>query len=495
MHRLLTILTVMALLCPNVLFADEIKPGEIAGTVVDEEGKGVEGALVDVWTWYTGNETKTDKDGKFLLKKSDERSPVELRISKEGFSPYYNENENTGVGDFNCVLSKKTFFEGTVTGPDGKPAANAVIRAKAPEKLNKNVHIRSVGLETKADKAGHYKLFCWPDTYEFRVRVAKVGVLRVGGMTVAEREGKAQDLKLEPPISLKVEAHDSASGAPVEGIRISGGENGGSALTGKDGASEIADLLPGKINLSVRGKGHARWWIKDQRKEDLGFDTKFVRNLDSIEVEVAREMPAVVLEVEKGVSVTGVVQDPDGNLVAGAVVAPVTCGSHDTITGDQRYNVTTKKDGRFATTLPASLELEYVLVAHDGVAGQAGKKWANGASESMRTEPGQEVKDVVIKLQRGGIVKGKVTRKSGEPAANEDVRAQPADGNDTRYLTPRTKTDQEGNFTLKLVPPGDQLIQVQPFYMQVSEFKPEQSVPVTVTSDQTMEAVELQARE
>jgi hypothetical protein len=88
-----------------------------------------------------------------------------------------------------------------------------------------------------------------------------------------------------------------------------------------------------------------------------------------------------------------------------------------------------------------------------------------------------------------------VRNAAGDPAANEDVRALPVDGNDTRYLAPKTKTDNEGNFTLRNVPPGDQYVQVPPYWMDVKQYKEPQSVQVTLEAGETKEGVELQTRE
>ena len=58
-----------------------------------------------------GNETKTDKDGHFHLKKLDRHSRIELRISKDGFDPWYNPQQETAVADLNVVLNNRTYFE------------------------------------------------------------------------------------------------------------------------------------------------------------------------------------------------------------------------------------------------------------------------------------------------------------------------------------------------------------------------------------------------
>ena len=471
-------------------------PDEVAGVVSDEAGKPIEGATVDAWSWYTGNETKTDKSGHFSLKKLRDNRAIELKISKTGYSPWYNVAQPIGVNDCNVTLNAKTYFDGRVLAPDGKPVPNALIRANCGPKKNPGVTITTVWLETRSDKEGHYRLYCWGDTYELQVRVPKTGVLRTMDNVVGDGESKALDIQLEPPITLKMLTTDVQTGQPVAGVQISGYRNtGGSGTSDAAGNVEVPDLLPGKLEINFKAKGYSRWWVHDQRKEEKIYYTNFLTNVGQIELDVSREMQPVQVDLEKGVTISGVVQDPEGNPVASACVAPVTTGSFDTITSDTHYNTVTKKDGTFATTLPASYDLHYVLVAHDAPNTKPARKWANGSSDELQTSPGQEIKDVVIKLTKGGVVKGKVTKKSGEPAANEQVRALPTSGNDTRYWCPQARTDKEGNFTLKNVPPGDQQIQVQPFWMEYKVFQPAQNVGVTVEAEGTTEGVELQTRE
>src|SRR5207253_1916438 len=147
----------------------------------------------------------------FRLKnvRNSSRGGIELKISKDGFSPWYNFDQPTGMDDLAVTLNSKTYFEGAVLAPDGKPVPNALIRANCGPKKNPNVTITTVWLETHSDKAGRYKLFVWPDSYELIVRVPKVGVLRNEGNAIAEGEAKAHDIQLEPPIALKVNCRDS----------------------------------------------------------------------------------------------------------------------------------------------------------------------------------------------------------------------------------------------------------------------------------------------
>ena len=56
---------------PQVQGPSDVRPDELAGVVVDPAGKPIEGVEVDAWTWYPGNETKTDARGFFRLGKLD----------------------------------------------------------------------------------------------------------------------------------------------------------------------------------------------------------------------------------------------------------------------------------------------------------------------------------------------------------------------------------------------------------------------------------------
>jgi protocatechuate 3,4-dioxygenase beta subunit len=496
MQRLLAILTAMILLCPRVLVADEMKPGEISGVVVDEDQKPVEGATVDVWSWYPGNETKTDKEGKFSLKKLDRDRPVELRISKKDYSPWYSFSQPTGVGDLNVTLTNKTFFEGVVKDAEGKAVANAVVRVNCGPKKNPGVTISEVWTETKSDKDGKYKLYVWPDVYEFRVSVAKVGVARVPNNQISDGESKTVDLTLEPGATFKALCVDAETGEPVPNVTLMVWKE--KTLTGKsnkDGKIEIANAMEGKFSFGVKAKGYTRWWSGEalqQHQRKLAPTGEFQRNFDDLEFAITKDGGEVKIELEKAVTITGVVQDPDGKPVAGATAAPAKTGSGNSLTGDTRFSVVTKKDGTFVMELPASNGTKYNLVAHDGKYGQW-RNWANGVVDSIETKPGEQIKDVVIKLTKGATVKGTVVDSGGSPVAGRQVRASAADRMENRYYDPETRTDKDGKFELKFIRSGDQLIQCAPFWLDATQ-APGGSVQMTLEEGEVKEGVDLTAQ-
>jgi len=110
----------------------DIQPEELAGIVKDENGKPLEGVLVDVWTWYKGDETVTDADGVFRFRPESDggRRRVEVRFSKPGYSPEYNFKQPVGVKDLVITLNNKTLLEGVLRAADGAPVAGVTVRGE-----------------------------------------------------------------------------------------------------------------------------------------------------------------------------------------------------------------------------------------------------------------------------------------------------------------------------------------------------------------------------
>jgi protocatechuate 3,4-dioxygenase beta subunit len=141
----------------------DIAPSEIAGVVVDTRGKPLADVLVDAWTWYPGDETRTNADGVFRLKPgSADMQYVEIRFTKPGYSPQYFPQQPRGVKNFAVTLDNKTLLEGTVRGIDGKPVAGAAIKGVQPP-FNADGYVYSdVETATTSDAQGHYRLIALP---------------------------------------------------------------------------------------------------------------------------------------------------------------------------------------------------------------------------------------------------------------------------------------------------------------------------------------------
>jgi beta-lactamase regulating signal transducer with metallopeptidase domain/protocatechuate 3,4-dioxygenase beta subunit len=452
----------------------DVAPDELAGVVVDTQGKPIGGAEVDAWTWYPGHEATTNARGLFRIRRLDKGRKVEVLVRKPGYTPQLFLMQPPGQPGWVIVLGNKTYFEGRVLAPGGKPVAGARIRANNGPKRADGVMISELWTEATTDQEGRYRMYAQADVYDIQVRVPGVGVARRPKTSLEADEAKQLDIDLTRAVIFRAEVVDSLTGDPVPGVRLWHWQHPGiEGRSQADGMVEIPDMMPGPFQFMVEAPGYARWWSEEassewsRRKID---ETRggWQRNFDHLDFALQPDMKPVTITVERGVTVTGRVLAPDGKPVAGATVAPALTGTGNSLTGDTRFSVETGQDGRFTATLPASGAHAYNLVAHDGKYDHW-RTWANGVRPPFRTKPGEEVRDVEIWLTRPATVRGRVTDASGQPVPDREVRTSAADRLENRYYDPTTATRADGTYELKFIRPGQQFIQVAPFWLDARE--------------------------
>jgi hypothetical protein len=319
-------------------------------------------------------------------------------------------------------------------------------------------------------------------------------------------------------VTFEATVRDSVSGDPVEGIVLRNRQHRDiEGTSDKDGRIVINGTMPGEFQFSVTAAGgdrkgavagnYARWWSPQakhsrereeregrlglppgideetaaQIRRDAGIDG-FQRNLDGLTFDLSGDKVEVEVFVEPAATITGRVVDPDGKPVAGATVAPARTGSGNSLTGDTRYSCPTDEEGRFTMVLPAGKRFEYNLIAHDGGYKQW-RSWANGASENLRTQPGERIDGLEIRLTRGGTVRGRVIDAAGKAKVDVEVRAAAVDRRDNRYYVPSTKTGQDGRFELRHVSPGEHHVQAAPFWLRADQAPKPSTAIVTVAAD------------
>jgi protocatechuate 3,4-dioxygenase beta subunit len=484
------------LLRAKVKSPKDVAVGELAGVVIDEAGRPLEGVNVHVWDWAPGNETRTGKDGVFRLKNLGRGSKVQVRFRKPGYSPEMFMQQPTGVACWVVALDKKTHFEGIVRGPDGKPAAGALIRAnQGPKRFDGGV-LTTIWTETTTDQSGKYRMRVQPDEYEFLIKAPGVGVARMDRTPIAHGEARKLDVRLQLGVTFRAVAVDANSGKPVANVRLWAWEHKGiEGRTDARGEVVIAEMLPGRFAFQIEAAGYARWWSEEaasewNRRQIAKPKLSWQRNFDDIDFDLTLGMVPVKIALEKGVRVRGKVLDPDGKPVAGATVAPALTGTGNSLTGDTRFSVATRADGTFEALLPASNDARYNLVAHDGKYGEW-RKWANGVLPPIQTRPGQKIDGVTLKLTRPAVVRGKVVDASGKPVAYREVRAHAADKRENRYYDPTTTTRADGSFELRFVRPGEHYIQAAPFWLTAEEAPPRSTKKLSLKAGETVAGIEL----
>jgi beta-lactamase regulating signal transducer with metallopeptidase domain len=483
-----------------------IDPTELIGLVVDEQGSPLADVLVDAWSWFPGNETKTDKEGRFRLKFDDARTKVELRVMKDGYSPFYKVQQSAGVRDFKVTLNQRTYIEGVVTDSDGKPVPNIDVRGEQGMQQGDGVMIGFVATTTKTDDQGRYRLYVHPDTYQLLVRTSSGQVARLTDIVVRKYEAKRQDIDLEQGVRFEANVINSLTDKPFTDLVLwHFMHKDVIGKTDSNGKLVIEGMLPGRFEFHI-GEGEAqqfgpftgymprtlgRWWSPDAKHPHQREESKpdqFQRNLDDLTFDLEQDMESVTIYVEPGVTFSGRVTDPDGNPVESATVAPAKTGSGNSLTGDTRYSVKTDKEGRYSVVMPAGKDFQYNLIVHDGDY-QQWRKWANGVIAPLETQPG-ETHQIDLKLTRPAIVRGKVVAEGGRQVAGREVRAHAKDLLENRYYDPSVRTKEDGSFELKFVRPGEHWIQVEPFYLSAGQ-APAGSIIVTLEEGQVLEDVEL----
>ena len=499
-----TIVHVPTLLNVEVKKVENVAVGELAGVVIDENGKPLEGVDVHVGEWHPGYGTQTDRNGIFRLNGFDRDDKVEVRFRKPGYSPETFIELPTGVSGWVLVLGKRTFFEGVVRGPGGQPVPHALVRADQGPRhtLGAGCMFESIWTETTADDAGHFRLYVQPDRYQFSVTAPGIGVARLPYQPIGYGQIVPLDVKLQPGVTFRAKVVDAQTNKPVQGVRLwSWQHKQFEGRSDADGVVTIAELLPGDFDLQVEAKGYTRWWSEAAKSpwnrkstEDSPYSRTpklhWQRNFDNLDFVLQPEMKPVEIVVEKGVRIRGRVVDPDGKPVVGATVAPALTGMGNSLTGDTRFSVTTTEGGTFDMLLPASNDAQYNLMVHDGKFHQW-RTWANGVLPPIQTRPGEEVNNVELTLTRPVVVRGKVVDHQGNPAPYCDVRAHAADKFENRYYDPTTTTKPDGTFELKFLRAGEQFVQAAPFWLRAEDAPPGSTRRITVELGQTIADVQL----
>ena len=484
-----------------------VAPTELAGRVVDEQGRPLEGVNVDAWTWHPGNETKTDADGRFSLSGFENRQKIEVEFTKPSLCPALFPSQPAGTADWTVQLNDHTYLEGKITDSAGKPAAQQKVRAsRGPFQPEPGYVVDEVWTETTTDDSGHYRLYLQPDIYNVQIRVPGVGLARYEHVAVHDGDKTKFDIELKPGPDFRAHLVDSQTGEPVKGIRLWNWlQSGIEGSSDSHGDLVIENMLPGRFDFQVTASGeppspevagqYARWWSPEAKKPGQTLDLNgggpsFQRNFDDLSFDIREGMPPVSIFIEKCVTIHGRVLDPDGLPVAGATVAPAKTGSGNSITGDTRFSVRTAEDGTFTLRLPASGVGQYNLLAHDGD-NEQWRTWANGTNEPFQTKPGDVLQDVELKLSSPCIVRGRVVDSAAIPYPNSPFAAESADKRANRYYDPTTKTDAKGEFELRFVSPGNHFVQAGEFWMP-PENGPNQAWKLVATlPDQPVENVEL----
>lgn len=487
-------------------FPENVQLNELAGVILDSEGNPLAGALVDLFPAFTGHETKTDEQGMFRYKFARAKGAnqtVEVRFSKDGYSPVFRKKQLLGVEDFRVVLNSRTWLEGIVTDESGQPVANAEVTVGHPANWNATFPSFNRETVTVTDRDGRYRAYLWPEAYTVSIFTKDHGVARIPNVKVKKNQGQRLDVSLQPAVTFRARVIDAATKTPVAGLTLYHRTRPDLRGTSNaEGLLEIPGALPGRDEFQIGttppklNHGYFKsptapfgsWWSPDAVKSWHRTSTTEV----AIMFDLSRDMPTIELNVRAGVVIAGKVTDPNGKPVAEATVSAARTGTGNSLTGDTRFSVRTLADGTYVINLPPSGDGQYNLIAHDGAYSEW-RSFANGTTEPISTKPGQRIEGVNIALHQPAMVRGKVTAPNGQSVKGLQVRAHAHDKRGNRYYDPSTRTAADGTFEIGFIRPGKHYIQVEPMWMKAEEGPAEAWTIIELKEGETKEDVQLRS--
>ena len=503
----------------------------LEGLVIDETGQVLEGVEV-----LPGNEDmlqiRTDKAGRFRKVISDEpvsedemSQQIPIRFVKPGFAPTW-AGLYLGKRDQIITMRKGTYFEGTVTRPDGKPAANVRVRAWQSGALPRMgmMYDEETLTETQTDERGRYKLLVQPDHYvlAFGNSSAELtwlprweptgGVVNRGvnnepddrsRIAIEPNEAKRIDARLEAGVDFRVRFVNSLTRQSVPDVVVTLRDypvvNSPSDAAG---AVTVTDLPAGAVTFSFHVEGFLRGWSESAMRPEGTTQTtpeKFTLN-SGASFTLKPGMPETVIMLEPAVQVSGRVLDPDGKPVPMAIVSLVSPSTDPVDLESVRHapRTSSSKEGDFKLWILPTEDRACHLVVHDrgwllqgGPASDVehGRRWANGVGPILQGKAGQKLEQIELRLSRPGEIHGRVVDDEGHPLAGVSISCGAADGSEGTTDLPRDVSDAEGRYQLIGVRPGRQQLFSSPSQRRRSERLSHQVVEVV--ADKTTDAGDL----
>ncbi|AWX32214.1 carboxypeptidase regulatory-like domain-containing protein [Methanosphaera sp. BMS] len=423
------------------------KETPVTGKVTDETGKPVANAPVTVKVGdqtYTGT---TDKNGKFSIPVTPEKSgntPVDVSVGETDNTKPANKTTTANVGkqDANLTVDpiknaeagKPTNVTGKVTDEDGNPVAGAPVTVK-------------VGDKTYTGNTGEDGKFTIPVTPEtsgsqpVQVSVGQTATTKPANKTstanVGQQDAKATvdpitDAKVgkEVPVTGKVtdEQGNPVAGAPVN-VTVDGKTYTGT--TDEDGNYNIpvtptkSGSLPVNVNVGAT----------NQTKAAKANTTAKVTKQDP----TVTVNPINGAEAGKSVPVTGSVTDEEGKPVANAPV-------NVTVDG-KTYTGTTDKDGKFSIPVTPTKSGTLPVNVNVGATNNTNAAKANTTAKVTKQDPTVTVDPVTgAEVGKSVPVTGSVTDEEGKPVANAPVTVKVGD------KTYNGTTDKDGKFSIPVTP-------------------------------------------
>jgi protocatechuate 3,4-dioxygenase beta subunit len=392
----------------------------------------------------SGGNVASGPDGRFSIRFPSE-SDLRLKASKKGLPNAKTDSMKLGPGErrSGVVMTIPTgvAVTGTVTDGAGKPLSGVAVTTAESESGRGGGMRRIIiaGLQEEDDDVvrtgsdGKYTLRVKEGSYDFSFKREGYSTQNTRAQAVSSSANNIVDAKLDPAV--EVSGRVVRAGNGVEGVMVfpimMGGGNESRAVTGADGSFTLSGLTPGQVRITLRK------------------DDDFIQEMRSVTA------PANDVLIDL----------PAGTRVSGRVVEK---GSSKPVTQFQAGISRSRSAGGMVMMAPPQLKsfssdgaftLENVPSgSHDLIASAPGFA---GGRLSINVEEGKALRDLVIELDAGTRLTGKVTGPTGAPLSDVTVGlAMGPGGAFARMGTGnRTVTDANGEYTLEGLQGGEETVE------------------------------------
>jgi hypothetical protein len=408
----------------------------VGAVVVDPARRPLSGALVRA-------EREPALGGSSELETTDARGRVELLGLDAGthvviahhpeFAPAMSPSlvlEAEGHAEATLVLTPGVSVTGRILGPGERPlAGRAVVQEMAGQPAPRSV---SELLRAEAGADGRFRIQRVPaGTFVLGVMANGFAGRRVE-VEVGGRDVDAGDVALDTGLAirgrLRSRAGEAVADAALRAIQPEAGRGGNASQTRSeaDGSFVLAGLSPGPYRVFVSAPG-------------------FVRLIK----EATAGSDAVELVLDPGGAVTGLVAEESGRPVDAYRVVASRARSQGGYEGPAEKDVVSA-DGRFLVEDLAGGDYVLEVIAPERAPASVR---ARGVLSGRTTDVG------VVRLRRGGVVRGTVVESSGEPIAGATVRLLgPGDDAAMWMQALSAETDPLGAFEIRGAPEGPQQV-------------------------------------
>jgi large repetitive protein len=431
----------------------------VTGVVLDEERRPVIAASIGtddadsgmgrmpMRMMSGGTSAVSGSDGRFSIRVRPDAN-LRLRASKKGLPLVRGDAFQLTAGErkSGVVLTIPTgvAVTGIVKDGNGEPLSGVAVTASETPTGQRGMVMQRVimmggpmGDEDEVVRTatdGSFTLRVKEGTYDFNFRREGFAPKAVRAQNIATNGTNTVETTLEPAAEISGRVTRGGVGVPDVSISSMMGGGEGNAITGPDGSFQITGLAPGSIRLMIRKENEL---LSEQR------------TITAPARDVAIELPV-------------------GGTISGRIVEK---GSRKPVTSF-RAGVSVSRSGggmmmmappvmKEFTTDDGSFTLQHVpLGAVNLVASAPG--FAAGRM-NLDLQEGKPITDLVLELETGVRLVGKVTGPNGSPLADATVMVAPSPTGSFAMsgTMRRATTDANGEYSLESLEAGEETIEFQ----------------------------------